>query len=47
MSLISSLNPVIVKITQISDPIFVVGPFELFVQIYISILTYKIGMHLL
>jgi len=47
MSLISSLNPVIVKITQISDPIFVVGPLELLVQIYISILTYKIGMYLL
>jgi len=47
MSLISSINPVMVKITQISDPIFVVGPFEIIVQISLSILTYKIGMHLL
>ncbi|ORX51474.1 hypothetical protein BCR36DRAFT_351294 [Piromyces finnis] len=47
MALISSINPVIVKITKVSDPIFVVGPFEIFIQIYLSILTYKIGMSLL
>jgi len=47
MSLISSINPVIAKITHLSDPIFVVGPFEIFIQISLSILTFKIGMHLI
>ncbi|OUM60743.1 hypothetical protein PIROE2DRAFT_62957 [Piromyces sp. E2] len=47
MSLISSINPVMVKITQISDPIFVVGPLEILIQIYLSVITYKIGMYLL
>jgi len=47
MSLISSINPVMVKITQISDPIFVVGPLEVLIQVYLSIITYKIGMYIL